>query len=93
MQCYRSHIAKELLHLGYHVRGTVRDKAKGEVLRPALVGSSGSTLEIAVVDDIVAEDSFDEVVKGMVFTHYEIATTPFTDIIPKASRESYTLQI
>lgn len=93
MQCHRSHVAKELLHLGYHVRGTVRDKAKGEVLRPALVGSSGSTLEIAVVDDIVAKGSFDEVVKGIVFNYNEIATTPFTDIIPKASQESYTLQI
>ena len=66
----RSHIARELLQMGYNVRGTVRDKAKGEILKSSLVGAAKSTLELIVIEDMTAEGVFDDALKGNMLWGY-----------------------
>ncbi|KAF8877683.1 hypothetical protein BD779DRAFT_1237798 [Infundibulicybe gibba] len=57
-------IVKVLLERGYDVRGTVRSVRKGKYLQD-MFAQYGDHLEIVIVEDIVKDGAFDEVVKGM----------------------------
>lgn len=56
-----SHIVKEALDLGFAVKGTVRDQAKGDKLKAAF---NNESLEIVVVEDLAAPGAFDKAVEG-----------------------------
>ncbi|TBU38651.1 NAD(P)-binding protein [Dichomitus squalens] len=54
-------VVKTLLDRGFSVRGTVRSKSKGQVLKEVFK-TYGETLEYVIVEDIAKEGAFDEAV-------------------------------
>ncbi len=60
-----SHIADQLMSLGYRVRGTARDQAKidmiGETLRRR---NPSASFEGIVLEDVTKKEAFTEAVKG-----------------------------
>ena len=61
-----SHTALQLLEAGYNVRGTVRSKEKAEWLYELFDKKYGKgTFEAVVVPDMMAEDAFNEAIKGV----------------------------
>ncbi|RSL70394.1 hypothetical protein CEP51_012199 [Fusarium floridanum] len=61
-----SHIANNLLNLGYRVRGTVRDSDKAGWITEAMqeLNPSGH-FEVVIVPDVTASDAWSEVVQGV----------------------------
>jgi dihydroflavonol-4-reductase len=60
------HIALQLLQAGYHVRGTVRDLARGDEIRAALaphIGDTGGALSFVQVD-LTRDDGWSEALAG-----------------------------
>ena len=53
------HVVQQLIEKGYHVVGSVRSKAKGELL----VSQFGSSFEYEIVEDIAKSGAFDESLK------------------------------
>ena len=69
-----SHIANELLGLGYRIRCTTRDTKKVSWVRELFEGKYGKgRFEAVLVSDMTKPDAFDEAVKGEYF-----ATTPYS---------------
>ena len=61
-----NHVVEELIAAGYKVRGTSRDHTKAQFLIDYIEKKFGSgKLEIADVPDMIAEDAYDEAVKGV----------------------------
>lgn len=61
-----SHVADQLMSLGYRVRGTARENGKLESIGQALRKRNPSALfEGFVLSDLTATGAFDEAVKGM----------------------------
>ncbi|KAK7060996.1 hypothetical protein VNI00_000731 [Paramarasmius palmivorus] len=67
-----SWICKAFLDAGYSVRGTVRNKAKGEYLQK-LFESHGGRFDPVVVEDISQLDTFDKVIDGDVHAVVHVA--------------------
>jgi len=64
-----NHVIQKLLDKGYHVRGTVRNKAKAEKLSKLFP-------QLELFDaDLLKDDSFDEVVKGATYVFH--TASPF----------------
>lgn len=64
-----SHIADQLLHAGYIVRGTARTQDKFDGIKKVLLEMNPSAqLEAAVVPDLTAKGAFDELIKGISHT-------------------------
>ncbi|KAF4589834.1 aldehyde reductase ii [Ophiocordyceps camponoti-floridani] len=60
-----SHIAKELLHQGFRVRGTVREAYKAEYMHGLFDEKYGSdAFTTCIVEDMATTGAFDDVVKG-----------------------------
>ncbi|KAF8877686.1 D-lactaldehyde dehydrogenase [Infundibulicybe gibba] len=64
-------IVRVLLERGYDVRGTVRSVGKGKYLQD-MFAEYGDRLEIVIVEDIVKDGAFDEVVKGVMYYAYGV---------------------
>ena len=60
-----SHVAFQLLTLGYKVRGTTRSIAKAEYLRDNAYAKFASNFEIVIVKDLGQAGAFDGAVKGV----------------------------
>jgi nucleoside-diphosphate-sugar epimerase len=59
-----SHVADQALKAGYKVVGTVRDTKKTQWLKNKFDEEYPGNFQLATVDDLAADDAFDEVVKG-----------------------------
>ncbi|KAF7517292.1 hypothetical protein PCG10_001307 [Penicillium crustosum] len=69
-----THIVKDFLSAGYHVRGTVRSSATAELVRQSF-SQFTSQLSLVIVEDMGKPGAFDEAVQGV---HGVIHTaTPF----------------
>ncbi|RMJ20223.1 hypothetical protein CDV36_000102 [Fusarium kuroshium] len=61
-----SHIANNLLSLGYRVRGTVRDSDKADWITEAMQERNPSGhFEVVIIPDVTAADAWSEVVQGV----------------------------
>lgn len=61
-----SHVADELLKIGYKVRGTVRDATRSSWLQELFDKKYGpGKFEMVVVEDMVTPGAFDEATKGI----------------------------
>lgn len=61
-----NHVVYELVTAGYKVRGTSRDHTKAQFIVDAIEKKFGKGhLEIVDVPDMIAEDAYDEAVKGV----------------------------
>jgi uncharacterized protein YbjT (DUF2867 family) len=59
-----AHVARELLHRGYSVRGAVRSPKKGETLRDITFAEYGERFAYVIVPDIEVSGAFDAAVVG-----------------------------
>jgi nucleoside-diphosphate-sugar epimerase len=60
-----SHVADQVIAAGYKVRGTVRSKAKGELMTEVYEKRHGpGKFESVVVPDMAVDHAFDDAVKG-----------------------------
>ena len=74
-----SHIADQLLHAGYNVRGTTRDAAKTFWITSLFERKYGpDRFELCAVPDMGKADAFDSVLKGS--SKRRFALYPVTDI-------------
>lgn len=61
-----NHVVEELVAAGYKVRGTSRDHTKAQFLIDYIEKKFGSgKLEVADVPDMIADDAYDQAVKGV----------------------------
>ena len=68
-----SHVADQVIAAGYRVRGTVRSKAKGELMTEVYEKRHGpGKFESIVVPDMAVAHAFDDAVKG---THFKCPLT------------------
>lgn len=74
------HIALQLLHAGYHVRGTLRDPARGDAIRAALaphVPDLDAKLDFAQVD-LTRDDGWAEALAGVDVLIHTASPFPIT---------------
>ncbi|WP_019956639.1 NAD-dependent epimerase/dehydratase family protein [Yoonia vestfoldensis] len=74
------HIALQLLQAGYHVRGTVRDLARGDAIRAALAPHFGDTdVALAFVQvDLTRDDGWSEALAGVDVLVHTASPFPIT---------------
>lgn len=75
------HVALELLHAGYVVRGSVRDLRRADKVREALgrAGGDVSRLEFVALD-LMSDDGWAEAVKGVRYLQH--VASPFVTAMP-----------
>jgi nucleoside-diphosphate-sugar epimerase len=61
------HIVKQLLEGGHSVRVISRSQEKGQALRSSFPQYDVSKIEIAIVEDQLANNAYDEAAKGVDF--------------------------
>ena len=60
-----SHVANQLLHRGYKVRGTVRDLSKGKWMKDLSETKYGvGKFELAQVEDVTRPGAFKDAIQG-----------------------------
>ncbi|KAJ5964241.1 NAD-dependent epimerase/dehydratase [Penicillium vulpinum] len=59
-----THIVRDFLHAGYHVRGTVRSSATAELVRQSF-SQFAPQLSLVIVNDMSKPGAFDEAVQGV----------------------------
>jgi uncharacterized protein YbjT (DUF2867 family) len=65
-----SHVVEQLLEHGYRVRGTARSTSKLDSLKKRWDEKYPGKFEVAIVEDILAKDAFNEVTKGEFLPYY-----------------------
>ncbi|KAL8825860.1 MAG: hypothetical protein Q9170_007630 [Blastenia crenularia] len=82
-----SHVADQLLQVGYRVRGTVRDEAKAQWVNELFTKKYGEgKLETVIVKDMGAKGAFDEACEGVAGVAHVASDLSFSpnphDVIP-----------
>lgn len=81
-----SHILLQLLDLGYNVRGSVRNAAKGEHIRTVLQGHGANTANLEFVElDLMSDQGWDDAMQGVDYLLH--TASPFVIKVPKDADE------